>query len=222
MAEKYLPEVQTDIVASPMMHDTPGETAQPFGKIKDWTKGKVEPIPGKTMPKLTIIERDYTKIYEKYSSLKEEYEELKRLIGVKHEGIAKDLPNLEYDKNVCNTLLSLSSASNGKLAQKAWAAEAEKTGLDIYNVAISKKEEHFTHDSITVQPRETISTPVFTGYVKDNGRYTPFNNNIDLLMPFRTLTGRQQFYMDHEMMFEYGEGLPVYKPTVAEKPFVNV
>jgi len=239
MAEKYLPEVQTDIVASPMMHDTPGETAQPFGKIKDWTKGEVEPIPGKTMPKLTIIERDYTKIYEKYSSLgplvkekpigangvnysaKEEYEELKRLIGVKHEGIAKDLPNLEYDKNVCNTLLSLSSASNGKLAQKAWAAEAEKTGLDIYNVAISKKEEHFTHDSITVQPREAISTPVFTGYIKDNGRYTPFNNNIDLLMPFRTLTGRQQFYMDHEMMLEYGEGLPVYKPTVAEKPFVN-
>ena len=64
MAEKYLPDVQTDIVASPMMHDTPDEMAQPFGQIKDWSKGEVDAIPGKTMPNLTVVERDirrYTK-----------------------------------------------------------------------------------------------------------------------------------------------------------------
>ncbi len=240
MAEKYLPDTQTDIVASPMMHDTPGEMAQPFGQIKDWSKGEVDAIPGKTMPNLTVVERDYTQIYRKYSSLgplarensigangvnfsvKEEYDALKHLVGIQNDGIAKNMPNLENAKNVVNAMLSLSSASNGKVAQKAWAVEAEKTGLDIGDVAKTKEEEHFTHESITVQPREGISTPVFTGHVKDGGRYTPFNNNIDLLMPFRTLTGRQQFFMDHEMMLEYGEGFPVYKPTIATQPFTEI
>jgi len=240
MAEKYMPDAQTDIVASPMMHDTPGEMAQPFGQIKDWSKGEVDAIPGKTMPNLTVVERDYTQIYRKYSSLgplarenpigangvnfsaKEEYDALKHLIGIQNEGIAKNMPNLDNAKNVANAMLSLSSASNGKVAQKAWAVEAEKTGLDIGDTAKAKQEEHFTHESITVQPREGISTPVFTGHVKDGARYTPFNNNIDLLMPFRTLTGRQQFFMDHEMMLEYGEGFPVYKPTIATQPFTEI
>ncbi len=29
--------------------------------------------------------------------------------------------------------------------------------------------------------------------------------------PWRTLTGRQQFYLDHEWMLELGEGLPAYR-----------
>ena len=33
-------------------------------------------------------------------------------------------------------------------------------------------------------------------------------------MPWRTLTGRQQFYVDHEWMLEFGEGLPVYRPPI--------
>ncbi len=239
-AEKYLPEVQTDIVSMPMLHDTPDEMAQPFGKILDWSKGEVEPVPGKTMPKLAVVERDYKHIYEKYSSLgplaetkpigangvnfsaKEEYEVLRHLIGTQKSGIAKGMPSLENAKNAVNAILTLSSASNGKVAKKAWEVEAEKTGLPIGDTAASKEAEHFTHESITVQPRESISTPVFTGHTKNGSRYTPFNNNIDLLMPFRTLTGRQQFFLDHEMILEYGEGLPVYKPTVATQPFSKV
>ncbi len=32
--------------------------AQPFD-VKDWKRGEVEPIPGKTMPAVTVVERDY-------------------------------------------------------------------------------------------------------------------------------------------------------------------
>ena len=43
---------------------------------------------------------------------------------------------------------------------------------------------------------------------------SPFTLNVERLVPFRTLTGRQQFYVDHEIFQEYGEQLPVYKPTL--------
>ena len=43
--------------------------AQPLGKIKDWSKGECEPIPGKTMPQIHVVERDYKTIYDKMTSL---------------------------------------------------------------------------------------------------------------------------------------------------------
>ncbi len=58
-----------DVVAMPIQHDTKGEIAQPYGKIRDWSKGECEPIPGKTMPNLIETELDYTKLYEKWIAL---------------------------------------------------------------------------------------------------------------------------------------------------------
>jgi nitrate reductase alpha subunit len=41
--------VEEDVVLTPILHDTPGEMAQPFD-VEDWGKGQTLPIPGKTMP----------------------------------------------------------------------------------------------------------------------------------------------------------------------------
>jgi nitrate reductase alpha subunit len=41
--------VEKDVVLTPILHDTPMEIAQALD-VKDWKKGEVEPIPGKTMP----------------------------------------------------------------------------------------------------------------------------------------------------------------------------
>jgi nitrate reductase alpha subunit len=38
--------------------------------------------------------------------------------------------------------------------------------------------------------------------------------NIEEKLPFRTLTGRTHFYLDHPWMRHFGEGLPVYRPPV--------
>ena len=35
-----------DLVAVPMQHDTPGETAQPNGVVRDWKRGDVIGVPG--------------------------------------------------------------------------------------------------------------------------------------------------------------------------------
>ena len=48
----------------------------------------------------------------------------------------------------------------------------------------------------------------------DKGRaYAPFTYNVEMLVPWRTLTGRQCFYLDHEMYIAFGEHLPTYKPS---------
>ncbi len=238
MAKSYLPEVQKDFVAVPLLHDSPGEIAQPFGKVKDWRKGEVEPIPGKTLPKFVIVERDYTRIFDKFISLghlaenkpigshgiswsgKKQYEELKKILGIHNTGFNKGLPNIEDARSVIEVILTLSSATNGKMAMKAWEAEAKKTGLPLNDFTREQESVHFTLANITAQPKEVISTPIFTGTNK-NRRYSPFTINIEQLVPFRTLTGRQHFYLDHEIMLEFGEGLPVYKPVLSTQAFAK-
>ena len=49
-----------DLVLTPLMHDTPSELGQSLG-VRDWKKGEVDPIPGKTMPGMTVVTRTITK-----------------------------------------------------------------------------------------------------------------------------------------------------------------
>ena len=67
LAEVHLSEPQKDIVTAPLAHDTADEITQP--EIKDWYLGECEAIPGKTMHKIAVVDRDYTKLYEKFITL---------------------------------------------------------------------------------------------------------------------------------------------------------
>jgi nitrate reductase alpha subunit len=40
-----------------------------------------------------------------------------------------------------------------------------------------------------------------------------------LLVPWRTLTGRQAFYLDHDGYIAFGEHLPTYKPSPTPKAY---
>src|SRR5262245_64937131 len=60
---------RTDIVAAPLMHDTPDELAQPGGRVRDWKAGECEPVPGVTMPRLVTVQRDYAAVAEKMAAL---------------------------------------------------------------------------------------------------------------------------------------------------------
>ena len=60
---------RTDVLAVPLAHDTPDELAQPGGRVLDWKHGECEPVPGKTMPKLVTIERDYAAIGQKMRAI---------------------------------------------------------------------------------------------------------------------------------------------------------
>lgn len=238
MAASQFDGPQLDIVATPLLHDSPDELAQPFGQIRDWSKGQCEPIPGKTMPHIQIVERDYASVYEKMVTLgplvkekpigtkgiswsvAEEYEKLKGVLGVsRSKGVGAGCPDLSSDRNVAEAILTLSSTTNGKVAVKAWESLEKKTHLHLKDLAEERSEECFTFDEITSKPKTVITSPAFSGSEKGGRRYSPFTTNVERLIPWRTLTGRQQFYIDHEMLREFGETLATFKPTLKTTPF---
>ena len=53
---------------------------------------------------------------------------------------------------------------------------------------------------------------MWSGLINDGRPYAPFTFQKDTLVPWRTLTGRQHFYLDHPGYIQFGEHLPTYKP----------
>ena len=136
LAEKHL-GTRKDIVALPMQHDSPFEMAQPFGEVKDWSKGECDPIPGKTMPLLKVVERNFADTYKKYIAIgplmvkignnvkgidwntEMEYEQLKVMNGtVKVPGVSFGMPSLEEDIKVCDSVLRMAPETCGEVAHK--------------------------------------------------------------------------------------------------------
>lgn len=238
MAEEIDLEPMKEVVATPLQHDTTAEMAQPLGKIRDWSKGECEPIPGQTMPQIHVVERDYKQIYNKMIalgpnvekqpsggkgmnwSLAKEYDELKRRLGTINNGtIADCCPDISDARNACEAVLTLSSTSNGKIAVRAWEALEKQTNLELKDLALDREGDLMTFDKITAQPQTVITSPAFSGSEKDGRRYSPFTTNVEKMIPFRTITGRQSFFLDHDMMKEFGEAMAVYKPILNQKPF---
>jgi nitrate reductase / nitrite oxidoreductase, alpha subunit len=235
---KVAPEVlgvEQDVVLTPIMHDSPGEIAQPFD-VKDWKTGAIEPIPGKTMPAVTVVERDYPNLYKRFTSLgplmnkfgnggkgmswntDHEVELLKKLNGVVTEdGASKGLARIDSAIDACEVILSLAPETNGEVAVKAWASLEGFTGRNHQHLAIPKEDEKIRFRDIVAQPRKIISSPIWSGLESEKVCYNAGYTNVHELIPWRTLTGRQQLYQDHLWMRAFGEGFCVYRPPIDTK-----
>ncbi len=224
--------VEKDVVLTPLMHDTPAEMAQAFG-VKDWKKGQIELLPGKSAPSITVVERDYPAIYQKFTSLGPLLEKLGNggkgiswntdeevhFLGelnraVTAEGVAKGRPRIETDIDAAEVILSLAPETNGEVAIKAWEALSKQTGREHAHLALGKQDEKLRFRDLVAQPRKIISSPTWSGIESDHVSYTAGYTNVHELIPWRTLTGRQQFYQDHPWMLDFGEGLCAYRPPV--------
>src|SRR5262249_14227000 len=53
----------------------------------------------------------------------------------------------------------------------------------------------------------------------DDRAYSAFTYNVERMVPWRTVTGRQQFYLDHPGYIEFGEHLPTYKPSPVPRAY---
>jgi nitrate reductase alpha subunit len=224
--------VRQDVIAAPLLHDSPDELAQPMGQVRDWKRGECAPEPGKTMPKLVVVERDYGAVAEKMTALgplieksgtgakgvtwrsDREVEYLRRRNGVVPSGAGKGQPTLERAEHVCEAILALSGTSNGRIAVEGFAALERRTGMKLTDLAADRGHEQISFADVQVQPRKAITSPEWSGIEKGGRRYSPFTVNVERSVPWRTLTGRQQFYVDHEWMLEYGEGLPTFRPPL--------
>jgi nitrate reductase alpha subunit len=224
--------LEKDIVAVPTLHDTPGELAQPLD-VRDWKKGQCDPIPGKTMPNLVVVERDYPNTYKMFTALGplmskignggkgiawntetevKQLGELNRLVTA--EGISKGLPRIESDIDASEIILMLAPETNGHVAVKAWDALSKITGLDHRHLALPREDDKIRFHDIQAQPRKIISSPTWSGLESEHVCYNACYTNVHERIPWRTLTGRQQFYQDHSWMRAFGETLCVYKPPV--------
>lgn len=230
LAKKHLSEPQIDIVAVPLSHDSTDEITQP--EIKDWYLGECELIPGKTTHKLVAVERDYTKLYDKFITLgpnvklkglgahgnhyrcEDFYEELLKSNHFPVEEIeGQKYPSLKEDVSAANVVLHLSSLTNGELTSRAYKYMEGKTGLVLSDLAEGSKDVRMNFKDLQAQPRRYNTSPVWSGLMNNGRAYAPFTYNIERLVPWRTLTGRQHFYIDHEMYIAFGEHLPTFKPS---------
>jgi nitrate reductase alpha subunit len=233
LAKTHFAEPQKDIVASPLSHDSADEITQPT--IKDWYHGECEAVPGKSMHKLAVVNRDYTKLYDKYITLGDNIkarglgahgnhflcaDEYDLMIESRHFPTrtmdGKVYPSIEEDEWAANAVLHLSSLTNGKLNVRAYENMEKKTGLNLVDLGKGSEDVRITYADLQAQPRRYNTSPLWSGLMNDGRAYAAYTYNYDKLVPWRTLTGRQHFYLDHEMYIGYGEHLPTYKP--APKP----
>ncbi|PKL96828.1 MAG: nitrate reductase subunit alpha [Gammaproteobacteria bacterium HGW-Gammaproteobacteria-8] len=223
---------ETDVVMLPLLHDTPAELGQGLD-VCDWKKGECEPVPGKTMPNIITVERDYPATYDKFTALgplmnelgnggkgmqwdtREEVAALGELNG-RHrgEGINAGMPRIVSAIDACETILMLAPETNGRVAMKAWDSLSQNTGRAHNHLVAGHAGEKIRFRDIVAQPRKIYSSPIWSGIESDKVSYNAGWTNVNELIPWRTLTGRQQFYQDHPWMRAFGEQLCVYKPPV--------
>ena len=231
LAERHLGTRQ-DLLAAPLLHDTPDEIAQPLGDVRDWKAGECEPVPGRTMPKLIVIERDYPHVAERWAALGpllgqlgsqtkgaawkpiEEIAELRTRNGAVRGGVADGRPSLERVEQACEAILALSGTCNGRLAVEGFRSMEARTGVALADLAEPRAGDRITFEDAQVQPRTVITSPEWSGIETHGRRYAPFTVNVEREKPWHTLSGRQHFYLDHAWMLELGEGLPVFRPPL--------
>ncbi|MEU9884796.1 nitrate reductase subunit alpha [Sphaerisporangium sp. NPDC051011] len=222
--------VRTDLMAVPLLHDTPDELSTPHGRTGDWRETGETPVPGRNFPKIVTVERDYAAVAEKMAALgplvdrlgattkgvtfevEAEVDRLRRLNGTVREGVAAGRPSLARDVQMCETILALSGTTNGRLAAQGFATLARRTGTSFDGLA----DEHrrITFADTQSRPVPVITSPEWSGSESGGRRYSAFTINVERQKPWHTLTGRQHFYLDHDWIHEAGEALPVYRPPL--------
>jgi nitrate reductase alpha subunit len=227
LAVRHFPNPVEDLVMTPLAHDTPAEIAQ--ASIRDWTKGECEPIPGKTMPALKIVTRDYRRIGQRFKALGPEMRK-----GIGAHGVSLDvadqydhlvahgrtveieghaLPDIAEAREAADAILALAPETNGEVAYRGYQFLEKKTGVPLVDLAEGARASRVSFRDLQSQPRRILNSPCWSGLVTDGRSYSAFTTQVERLVPWRTLTGRQHLYLDHPGYIDFGENLPTYKPV---------
>ena len=202
------------------------------GRVLDWGKGECEPVPGKTLPALVEVERDYGAIYDKMIAIgplmekvgmltkgvaynvEREMGQLRERFGTVRTGVAAGQPKMETDIQVAEAIMYLSGTCNGHLATHGFKFLEKRTGHQLHDLSAEHEGKQITFADTQAAPVPVITSPEWSGSETGGRRYSPFTINIERSKPFHTLTGRQQFYLDHDWMIGMGEAMPVYRPPL--------
>ena len=103
--------------------------------------------------------------------------------------------------------------TNGELAYRSYQEHGGKDRVAAGDALAEKNRGvRVTFKDLQSRPQRLLNSPMWSGLTENGRAYSPFTYNVETLVPWRTLTGRQHFYLDHELYLEFGEHLPTYKP----------
>jgi nitrate reductase alpha subunit len=105
------------------------------------------------------------------------------------------------------------------VAFRAFEAAEEETGVKLVDLAEPTRGVRMTFGDIVSQPRRLLNSPLWSGIMSEGRAYSSYCQNVERLVPWHTLTGRQHFYLDHEGFLAFGENLPTYKPPPGPRLF---
>jgi nitrate reductase alpha subunit len=237
LAAKHFPEPVEDLVATPLAHDTAAEIAQPA--IRDWMKGEVEAIPGKSMPVLRVVRRDYKNLYNQFISFGpmvpknglgahgthyrvDDFYEESLLTLPREDWDGNGYPSLYEDESVCNLILRFATVTNGELAYRSYQSIEERTGLSLIHLAEKNRGVRISYKELQSRIQRLINSPIWSGLTENGRAYSPYTYNVEEMVPWRTLTGRQHFYLDHPGYIQFGEHLATFKPKPSAKDFADL
>jgi nitrate reductase alpha subunit len=108
--------------------------------------------------------------------------------------------------------LKFATVTNGELAYRSYKDLEAKVGLPLARLAERNRGTLVDYKALQSRPFRILNSPMWSGKVENGRAYAPFTTNVENLVPWRTLTGRQHFYLDHPGYIDFGEHLPTYKP----------
>jgi nitrate reductase alpha subunit len=207
----------------------------------DWKENGLDLKPGKNMPKIVQLERNYPETYNRFTTLGplmekagngskgitwntlEEVMLLKNLnMTSENEGETKGMVKIETAVEAAEVILTLAPETNGHVAVRAWEALEKTTGRSHRHLAEGRKEEKIRFADLVCQPRKIITSPIWSGIDSEEVSYNAGYTNVHELIPWRTLTGRQTSYQDHPWMTAFGENMVCYKPPINTKSVMAV
>ena len=230
LAPAHFPAPFRDLVATPLQHDTRDEVAQP--QVRDWARGECEPVPGLTMPHLAVVTRDYANIHHHFSALGpglrehgvEDRDVLMEVADL-YDAYTRSAPTYEWNGRqypslvdpvmAANVILHFAPESNGELAYRGFLQRERQTGQKLADLAEPYRGVSYDFQALVQQPRRILTSPCWSGILNNGRAYTAYAQNIERLVPWRTLSGRQHLYLDHEAYRAFGESLPTFKPPLS-------
>lgn len=154
LAEKHL-GTRKDLVATPLLHDSPGEIAQPLGPGARLAHGRggtrarqdhARPACGGAplcrraqdvhLPRPQHRRPEGMGVKGAKWSGAIEHDLLKARLGtVREEGVSKGMPRLDTDRAACDAILCLSPESNGTVSVRSWTSVEKRTGLSLKDIS---------------------------------------------------------------------------------------
>ena len=107
------------------------------------------------------------------------------------------MPRIVTDIDATEVVMMLAPEPTATWPARPGKAWGSKRARDHVHLALHREDEKIRFRDIQAQPRKIISSPTWSGLESEKVSYNAGYTNVHELIPWRTLTGRQQFYQDH-------------------------